>query len=80
MKRAPINPQTLGEHLRAARIDRGKTQREVADLLGVAYQTIVKWEHNLILVGPKYRARVIAFLGYDPSLIIANPTGDSTAS
>lgn len=46
-------------------------------MLNVAHQTIVKWEHNLTPVGPKSRARVIAFLGYEPSLPITNSTGDS---
>jgi DNA-binding XRE family transcriptional regulator len=76
LKRVSANPQTLGEHLRLARIDRGLKQTEVAALLGVAYQTIVKWEHNLHPIGPKSRPRVIAFLGYEPALPGAKPTGD----
>ena len=66
LKRAPMNPQTLGEHLRLARIDRGLKQTELAQLLGVVYQTVEKWEHNRVPVGPKSRAKVVAFLGYDP--------------
>jgi DNA-binding XRE family transcriptional regulator len=71
---APKNPQTLGEHLRLARIDRGLKQTELAQLLGVVYQTVEKWEHNLVPVSPKSRARVVVFLGYDPALPHANPT------
>ena len=57
-----MNPQTLGEHLRLARIDRGLKQTELARLLGVVYQTVVTWEHNLVpMMSPKSRARVVAF-------------------
>ncbi len=77
LKGAPIHPQTLGEHLRLARIDRGLNQVKVAALLGVVYQTVVKWEHNLIPIGPKSRARLVVFLGYDPAALDAKPTADS---
>ena len=77
LKRAPKNPQTLGEHLRLVRIDRGLKQTELAQLLGVVYQTVEKWEHNLVPMSPKSRARVVAFLGYDPAVPGANPTADS---
>jgi DNA-binding transcriptional regulator YiaG len=77
LKRAPKNPQTLGEHLRLARIDRGLKQTELAQLLRVTYQMVVKWEHNLVPISPKSRARVVAFLGYDPAMSVENPTADS---
>lgn len=70
---------TLGEHLRLARIDRGLKQTELAAMLGVVYQTVEKWEHNLVPIGPKSRPRVIAFLGYEPEQPGANPTADSHA-
>ena len=79
LKRAPKNPQTLGEHLRLARIDRGLKQTELAQLLGVVYQTVEKWEHNLVPMSPKSRARIVAFLGYDPALPARKSTADSIA-
>jgi DNA-binding transcriptional regulator YiaG len=59
------------------RIDRGLKQTELAQMLGVVYQTVEKWEHNLVPMSPRSRARVIAFLGYDPAVVAANPTADS---
>jgi DNA-binding XRE family transcriptional regulator len=59
-----------------ARIDRGLKQTELSEMLGVVYQTIVKWENNMTPIGPQSQPRVIAFLGYDPTLPGANPTGD----
>ena len=59
-------PKTLGEHLRRKRVDMGITNVQLAQILRVAYQTVEKWEHNRVPVGPKSRAKVVAFLGYDP--------------
>lgn len=78
LKRAPVNPQTLGEHLRLARIDRSLKQKELSELLGVVYQTVVKWELNMKPISQKSRARVIAFLGYDPQAQAKDPAGDSS--
>jgi hypothetical protein len=77
LKRAPENPQTLGEHLRLARIDRGLKQTELAQLLGRNLSDRPKMEHNLVPMNSKSRARVVAFLGYDPAVVAANPTADS---
>ena len=60
------HPQTLGEHLRKARIDRRLTVVQTAHLLGVAYQTVEKWEHNRTPIGLASRGKVIAFIGHDP--------------
>ncbi|WP_221262111.1 helix-turn-helix transcriptional regulator [Mucilaginibacter sp. AK015] len=43
-KDIPVNPQTLGERIRKARIERGLLQREVAKIIGVCEDTIVGWE------------------------------------
>lgn len=69
--------ETLGDHLRLARIERGLKQTHLAELLGVVYQTVEKWERNVVPIGPKSRPRVIAFLGYEPPQVAANPTADS---
>lgn len=44
------------------------TNIQVAHILGVAYQTVEKWEHNRTLIGPNSRPKVIAFIGYDPEV------------
>lgn len=75
-KGAPTNPQTLGEHLRLARIDRRMTNVQVAHVLGVAYQTIEGWEHNRHPITPRNRAKIVAFIGYDPNPKGKSPAGD----
>jgi DNA-binding XRE family transcriptional regulator len=41
--RYPKNPQTLGERLRKARIDKGMTLKEVAALFGVSDTAVINW-------------------------------------
>ena len=79
MRQVPEHPRTLGEQLRQTRMDRRMTNVEVAHILGVAYQTVEKWEHNRTLIGPKSRPRIIAFISYDPEASDHNPKGGSNA-
>ena len=65
-KAVSLHPQTLGEHLRLARVDRNLTNVQVAQMLGVAYQTVERWEHNRNPISPKSRLKIVAFIGYDP--------------
>ena len=65
-KAVSSHPQTLGEHLRLARVDRNLTNVQVAQILGVAYQTVERWEHNRNPISPKSRLKIVAFIGYDP--------------
>ena len=63
---------SLGDHLRAARLDRRLTQAQAADELDVNEGTVVNWERGH--TNPDLRAlpRLIAWLGYDP-----RPAGDT---
>jgi len=72
-----LEPHTLGEHLRAARIDRKLTIVQTAAALGFAYQTVEKWEHNRVSIGPRGRAAIIEFIGRHP---IANRSIPNTVS
>ncbi|MEW6074997.1 MAG: helix-turn-helix transcriptional regulator [Candidatus Omnitrophota bacterium] len=40
----PENPQTVGEKLRKARMDKGMTLKEVAALFGVSDTAVINWE------------------------------------
>ena len=42
----PEERRTLGDHIRAARLERGLLQREVAEAIGVRCGTVNKWECN----------------------------------
>ena len=72
----PINPKTLGEHLRKKRIDLHLSMSQLARLLGVGVTdtAIEKWEKNQNRPTSEHKNQIIQFLGYDPA--IADPTGD----
>jgi len=40
----PKNPQSLGERIRKARMDKGMTLKETAALFGVTDTTVINWE------------------------------------
>ena len=42
--RYPKNPQTLGEKLKKARMDKGMTLKETAALFGVTDTSVLNWE------------------------------------
>ena len=69
-------PKTLGEHLRLKRIDLALTQPQLAQKLAVAWQTVERWEHNYRPIRPNSRAKIVAFLGYDPDQTALKPSAD----
>ena len=64
----PLELNTLGDHIRAARLDRGLFQKDVAELVGVCTDTVTNWEKNRSNPDLRARPNVIDFLGYDPRL------------
>ena len=42
----PVNPEKMGEQIRALRINKGITQNELGERLNVAFQTVSKWERG----------------------------------
>lgn len=40
----PKNPQTLGEKIRKARMDKGLMVKELAEIIGVTEDTVINWE------------------------------------
>lgn len=68
----PINPaypkrlESLGDHLRAARLNNGLSQPEVAKILKVTPDTVTGWEVNRHQPPARLAKRIIQFLGYIP--------------
>ena len=58
---------TLGDHIRARRIDLGLLQRQVAEQIEVCNATITNWERNESQPPVHYIPAILRFLGYDPS-------------
>lgn len=83
----PVNPaypaglNTLGDHLRKTRLDRGLSQPEVARALNVATDTVSGWELNRNQPSLKHAKAITDFLGYIPFEIENLPlTGSYTAA
>lgn len=69
----PAKLQTLGDHLRKARIDRKLSQRKTAKLMEVSPMALLNWELNHTEPRPKYAGKIISFLGYIPETWKAGP-------
>jgi len=77
LRRYPIDPKTLGEHLRKKRIDLQLSMPKLARMLGLGITdtAIEKWEKNQNRPTPEHRTRIIEFLGFEAPVVIT--TGDS---
>jgi DNA-binding transcriptional regulator YiaG len=64
--RYPKEINTLGDHIRARRIDLELFQSEVARQIGVTASMLVMWETNQHAIGVRYIPQIIEFLGYVP--------------
>ena len=57
---------TIGDHVRARRLDLGLWQKEVAKQIGVTTTTITNWELNRCEPEIRLYPAIIKFLGYVP--------------
>jgi DNA-binding XRE family transcriptional regulator len=60
--RYPPEIKTVGDELRAKRMDLGLLQKEVAGLIGVTEDTVCYWENNRVAPSRKLVKRVQHFL------------------
>jgi transcriptional regulator with XRE-family HTH domain len=68
----PKEINSLGDHIRARRLNLKLLQRQVAEQIGVNAATITNWERNESTPVIHYIPAIVQFLGYDPL-----PSGDS---
>ena len=62
----PRKLKTLGDHIRARRLDLELAQKDVVPVLGVSVFTVLNWELNKREPGIRSYPRIMAFLGYCP--------------
>lgn len=66
----PQNPKypselvTLGDHLRARRLELGLEQKDVANIIGVDSCSVNKWELNHYPPSVRHYPKIFSFLGY----------------
>jgi len=70
-ERYPKQLNSLGNHIRARRMDLGLLQSQVAGQIGVCAATVTNWEGNASQPPIQYIPAIIRFLDYDP---FASPT------
>jgi transcriptional regulator with XRE-family HTH domain len=63
----PASLTTLGDRIRARRLDLGLLQKDVAAQIICTVNSITNWELNRSRPEIQYIPRIIAFLGYDPN-------------
>ncbi|MDR3416888.1 MAG: hypothetical protein P4L83_11945 [Nevskia sp.] len=59
-------PQTIGEHIKRARLLRGLKQSEAAKVFGANHFTIINWEKGRTEPPATSGPAILAFIGYDP--------------
>jgi transcriptional regulator with XRE-family HTH domain len=57
---------SLGDHIRARRLDLNLLQKQVGDRIGVDGTTITNWERNATAPAIRYIPAIIQFMGYNP--------------
>ena len=62
----PQEINSLGDHIRARRLDLKLLQKQVAEQIGVNAATITNWERNESTPVVRYVPAIVRFLGYDP--------------
>ncbi|GGG25452.1 hypothetical protein GCM10011344_27640 [Dokdonia pacifica] len=64
----PTSLDTIYDHIKARRIDRGLSKVELAKILDVNPLTIGTWENHHKHLIPRMRKKIINWLGYVPPL------------
>jgi site-specific DNA recombinase len=64
--RIPVEPHTIGDHVRRRRLSLKMLQREVGEQIGVHKGCIRKWEANQTTPEVRHLPAIIRFLGYNP--------------
>lgn len=62
----PLQPQTLGEHLKKRRLDVGLRQKDLARRLETSLFNIWNWQRNVTGPSLRFLPRITSFLGYAP--------------
>ena len=57
---------SIGDHIRARRLDLGLLQKDVAEHIGVDKNALTRWELNQAEPQIRYLPKIITFLGYVP--------------
>ncbi|MGD0061209.1 MAG: helix-turn-helix domain-containing protein [Verrucomicrobiia bacterium] len=65
---SPVEPKTVGEHVRRRRLQLHLFQSDLATVFGVDVVTIGGWEKNSQQPAKRFMPRIVNRLGYDPAV------------
>jgi DNA-binding XRE family transcriptional regulator len=71
----PVQPHTIGEHLKARRLALHRFQSDVAKELGADKASLQNWERGIYDPIPRFYPAIIRFLGYVPFTHDGTPSG-----
>lgn len=72
--RVPVEPKSIGDHIRVQRLALKMRQKDVASRIGVDETSIFNWESNRATPDFRHLPSIIAFLGYNP---VPEPTEEA---
>jgi transcriptional regulator with XRE-family HTH domain len=64
--RIPVEPKTVGDHIRRKRLALKMLQKQIAERIGVDTSSVFNWESNKKHPDVRFMPAIIAFLGYNP--------------
>ena len=70
--RIPLEPKTIGDHIRRKRLSMKLLQKEVAERIGVKHTSMYIWEGNHATPEVRYMPAIIEFLGHNPLPLATN--------
>jgi transcriptional regulator with XRE-family HTH domain len=62
----PMQPETIGDHLKRRRLQLHLMQAEIAKQLGVHVESVKNWERGAGTPKIRQIPKIVAFLGYEP--------------
>lgn len=68
--------KTIGDHVRKKRLELGLLQRDAAQHIGVATDTVTNWEKGRTSPRLHLFPKIIEFLGYTPNQVKDNTLGE----
>jgi ribosome-binding protein aMBF1 (putative translation factor) len=75
-KAFPTTLNTLGDHIKAKRVEKGLTQRQLAQMLGIGRALLQRWECDCQVPNQKDWHTLVDFLGLDTGSKPSDPTAE----
>jgi ribosome-binding protein aMBF1 (putative translation factor) len=75
-KSFPVTLTTLGDHIKAKRVEKDLTQRELAQMMDIGRALLQRWERDRKLPDQEDWQKLVEILGVDARLRPSAPTAE----